>query len=599
MSAPIARSSTAYTVPPTQNTAPVLEFRCLYTHDIRRKQKRWQDGVLRFHTFNRRIMVYDDTGGLIGDKHLKQEGFVAEGDELTLDRGALVEVGEALLTLQTDISPLFQRKNQGNATPEKTPTDVATASRVALTATSAASVQTAQPRHKSLNALLGPRKGLHGKAVLPTKSPYELRQEDRENVPEEHAAKRQKLQTHAPPKGHNAVTTNLTPKQKKHLPLWAKAADTRRAKPARDGVSSPVQGLVDITSDCDELHSDITIPPTPPAVQEVVPKLSRKAPMHPPQRPAPVSPPAHKEHHKSPTPDPLLIPQRENPDDLVQSRRKTQNNRREKIQDKTQEERLEPQRITKEAQNPEPQSKIHEQHRPDAQRKSQPKPLRIVKQAPRRMLLCADAPIRKSGMALELDAHDTVSEIVPSNKPRKKKKLTLADLDEEFANMEAEIRQSRLRPATQPNLTSKKGKGAAALTPDGKPHPPARNFRRVKSTNDAISVESEMLSGVDIEILDAPAQHAEPPAKRSKKSPLSKNKSLSTTDVGNTPVAKKSKLSKQPSSTGKKKKGEPKKDTDMGPWSTEAFDLFDWKPPRLATTANGGESSAGIVMVNG
>jgi len=52
------------TARPTQNTAPVLEFQCLFTFDLRRKQKRWQDGFLRFHTFNKRIMVYDSPSGL-------------------------------------------------------------------------------------------------------------------------------------------------------------------------------------------------------------------------------------------------------------------------------------------------------------------------------------------------------------------------------------------------------------------------------------------------------------------------------------------------------------------------------------------------------
>jgi len=44
-------------VPQTSDTAPVLELNCLYTHNVRRKSKRWQDGFLRYHTFNKRIMV--------------------------------------------------------------------------------------------------------------------------------------------------------------------------------------------------------------------------------------------------------------------------------------------------------------------------------------------------------------------------------------------------------------------------------------------------------------------------------------------------------------------------------------------------------------
>ncbi|KAF2715537.1 hypothetical protein K504DRAFT_366645 [Pleomassaria siparia CBS 279.74] len=40
----------------------------------------------------------------------------------------------------------------------------------------------------------------------------------------------------------------------------------------------------------------------------------------------------------------------------------------------------------------------------------------------------------------------------------------------------------------------------------------------------------------------------------------------------------------------------PSPDTDMGPWSTEAFDLFDWRPP----VKPGGQEDKGIgMLVNG
>ena len=82
-------------IPSTQNTAPVLEFRCLYTHDLRRKLKRWQDGFLRFHTFNRRIMVYDVPRNFVGDTHWREKTELADGDELELETGGvLVQVGE-------------------------------------------------------------------------------------------------------------------------------------------------------------------------------------------------------------------------------------------------------------------------------------------------------------------------------------------------------------------------------------------------------------------------------------------------------------------------------------------------------------------------
>ena len=98
-------------LPLSQNTAPVFKFECLYTHDLMRKQKRWQDGVLAFHTFNKRVMVYDLTNNFIGDTHWRETESVQVGDDIRLDRGVLVTVGEAKGRRDQDISEIFVRRN--------------------------------------------------------------------------------------------------------------------------------------------------------------------------------------------------------------------------------------------------------------------------------------------------------------------------------------------------------------------------------------------------------------------------------------------------------------------------------------------------------
>lgn len=103
------------TVPLTQNTAPAFEFRCLYTRDLKRKAKRWQDGWLTFHTFNNRVVVYDEERNYVGDSHRNgsQDARVQEGDEFTLDRGSvMVEVSEFYSSSQTDLAELRPRKPQ-------------------------------------------------------------------------------------------------------------------------------------------------------------------------------------------------------------------------------------------------------------------------------------------------------------------------------------------------------------------------------------------------------------------------------------------------------------------------------------------------------
>ncbi|KAH8702892.1 hypothetical protein GQ44DRAFT_732619 [Phaeosphaeriaceae sp. PMI808] len=202
-------------LPPSQ-TAPVVEFRCLFTHDFKRKQKRWQDGYLKFHTFNNRVMVSDQARNHIGDTYWKDSNELQEGDELTLDKGVMVEVAESMGTTQTDLTPLFDKKGKESAKepaarpvpsssmrPFQRPTSVAPSSAV-RTGT--------QLRHKSLNTLLGPPRGPVGKAV-PMKSPYEVR---KENDMVEQASKRQKTV-------HLATVPDSMPVFLPHQTLVAKA----------------------------------------------------------------------------------------------------------------------------------------------------------------------------------------------------------------------------------------------------------------------------------------------------------------------------------------------------------------------------------------
>ncbi|KAI9676147.1 MAG: hypothetical protein M1817_000892 [Caeruleum heppii] len=178
-------------VPTTQNTAPILEFQCLYTHDIRRKSKRWQDGFLRFHTFNKRIMVYDVPRNYVGDTHWRDSGGLADGDELQLDRGGLlVQVGEAVGRTEQDLSGLLDGRRKDREERAKTRTQQASSP------ISPPAVQTPHTgRHdmpaplseappRTLNALLGTPRGPLGRALLPQRSPFEqkTRKERRENA---------------------------------------------------------------------------------------------------------------------------------------------------------------------------------------------------------------------------------------------------------------------------------------------------------------------------------------------------------------------------------------------------------------------------------
>ncbi|KAK8099400.1 uncharacterized protein PG998_012641 [Apiospora kogelbergensis] len=162
------------------SVAPVLEFICLFTHDLKRKQKRWQDGRLKFHTFNKRIMVYDERGNFIGDSHWREDYDFGPGEELQLERGSvMVEVAECVGSTQQDLSELVDKRVQ-----EKARRQSAAAARHAGSSRVPSqpvplhsSPAQLQQRHRPLQNIMGTPSGHYGRAVVPTESPYELKQQ--------------------------------------------------------------------------------------------------------------------------------------------------------------------------------------------------------------------------------------------------------------------------------------------------------------------------------------------------------------------------------------------------------------------------------------
>lgn len=174
------------------SSAPVIEFICLFTHDLRRKQKRWEDGRLKYHTFNKRVMVHDERGHFVGDMHWRRDWDFDEGEEVQLERGGvLVQVVECVGRQEQDLTELLDKRVK-----EREQRQARVAVRPSLPGPSpntplagARMNDHFQTRHRPLNQLLGTPTGHHGRAVVPTESPFELRQrvnetpDDRTNPP--------------------------------------------------------------------------------------------------------------------------------------------------------------------------------------------------------------------------------------------------------------------------------------------------------------------------------------------------------------------------------------------------------------------------------
>ena len=138
-------------------------------------------------------MVYDISRNYIGDMHWRENEILQDGDEFELDRGVLIQVGEATGSMEQDLTGLFEKKKRA---PEVAVYEEALQNPVAVPMARSIAVQTSQLRPKTLNALLGTPKGRIGRAALPTKSPHELRTES-ENIScnQDRPAKRQRIQS--------------------------------------------------------------------------------------------------------------------------------------------------------------------------------------------------------------------------------------------------------------------------------------------------------------------------------------------------------------------------------------------------------------------
>ncbi|KAJ6257469.1 hypothetical protein Dda_7254 [Drechslerella dactyloides] len=95
-------------IPPTSQSAPIDEFVILWTADKHKKLKKWHDGYLRYHTFNRRLMVYDHLNNKVCDKFLPEDEPMDVGDELVFE-SHLITIEDVKGRQSQDLRPLFEK----------------------------------------------------------------------------------------------------------------------------------------------------------------------------------------------------------------------------------------------------------------------------------------------------------------------------------------------------------------------------------------------------------------------------------------------------------------------------------------------------------
>ncbi|RKU40495.1 hypothetical protein DL546_002214 [Coniochaeta pulveracea] len=174
----------------TGSSAVVREYLCLFTHDLRRKQKRWEDGRLKYHTFNKRVMVYDERGNFVGDMHWQSGWDFDVGEEVQLERGGvIVQVSDCVGQETQDLSELLDKRVQEREERllEKehrrtAPSGVGIPNHSLSSTGLDARVQQQTPRlpqirHRPLTALLGTPTGQHARAAALSESPYDQRKQ--------------------------------------------------------------------------------------------------------------------------------------------------------------------------------------------------------------------------------------------------------------------------------------------------------------------------------------------------------------------------------------------------------------------------------------
>ncbi|EFQ29444.1 hypothetical protein CGRA01v4_14664 [Colletotrichum graminicola] len=224
--------------------APVLEYVCLFTHDLKRKQKRWQDGRLKFHTFNKRIMVYDERGNFIGDMHWREDFDFGEGEEFNLERGAvIVQVSECVGSKDQDLTDLLDKRAR-EAEQRYARTSAATANSPHPTVRPPVVPQNhpqASFRQRHLVDVVNTPRGPRGRAVMPTISPYEERIVDQQllNSSEGESQRPIKRRRDVSPPSKSGYAQNLFGAAL-NLSSWSASASLRQQPTQTHRNASPV-----------------------------------------------------------------------------------------------------------------------------------------------------------------------------------------------------------------------------------------------------------------------------------------------------------------------------------------------------------------------
>lgn len=242
-------------------------------------------------------MVYDDSGTFVGDHHWRSVDEVQDGDELELDKGVLIEVGERLSTTQTDLTNLFEKKKSSQASPaQNNQTPLQSQAPRQLTSTAPPPIPSnpapfrssgSSQTYRSLNDLLGIKK------ATPQSSSHAEFQRPSASVQEstEPAQKRQKVVATPPSiRNDHRIETSKPPSETipprpvpiSQYPGHNTPIATAQIKPKRN-VSSEVVDLTGPENECRNAKPQDSSKPPPARDLNPVMLPPKEKPKHTPK----------------------------------------------------------------------------------------------------------------------------------------------------------------------------------------------------------------------------------------------------------------------------------------------------------------------------
>lgn len=88
--------------------AAVYKYKVMWTPDVRKKHKTYNDGYMAFHTFNKKAILYNENMIEVAKEFLVKSAFFVIGDEVNFERQT-IQISETMPTEYQNLSPLYDR----------------------------------------------------------------------------------------------------------------------------------------------------------------------------------------------------------------------------------------------------------------------------------------------------------------------------------------------------------------------------------------------------------------------------------------------------------------------------------------------------------